>query len=293
MKTIDLYIFDSDKRYLDKLEQYMSTCKDTVFSVKACTKATGRVIRRKGVFLVSEDILSGNEGLFDPERTVVLYDEDIAPGHAGLASIYKYQPADGIYRKLASFCAEVPGLMPGGAYREPGTIDVFGIYSPGGRGDSAGCISALRDRYEDCGGVLCLDLTELPEDSDGRGSLQEVLYRAADPGGKLKLRIAGLVSKRDGVDILDTGSKPLDIRDLAAGAWETLLSGINDHTDYGAVVFIFGMIPTDISVMGLCDEIYVAGDGSSGPSVRTKRFREMLESSGAADTADRITEIAC
>ncbi|MBQ9828521.1 MAG: hypothetical protein IJM62_07540 [Lachnospiraceae bacterium] len=291
MKSINLHIVDRDEIYLTKLETYLRTRADSVFSVKTCTAVPADMKKKRGIFLVTEEIYSENEERFDRARTLLLYDDSVSPRHEDMDRVYKYQPGDRIYRKLAAFCLEVPGLQPGDIYRDPGSMEILGLYSPDGKTDSFGYINVLKERFKSSGGILCVDLEDFPEGAEGSGSLQEILYFSEDSGKKLKLKLPELVEKRDGFDLLNTGARPLDIRDLPPETWENFFGLLNDHTEYGAAVIHFGMLPSDLSLMRFCDELYVVSGNNEASRRKAARFRKMLNDTDEKEIADSIKEI--
>ena len=288
MKSINLHIFDNDIKYLDRLEDYLLSRKDNIFSVKTHTDIKEGYITEHGINLISASLAEGCGIRLSKERTLILHDGRMAEELFEIEGLYKYQPGEAIYKRLVDMCMDIRETVPGIFYKKTKDMEITGIYSPDPLKDTYSLALELAGKEAESENVLLIDLQDFPQKCSA-GGIQDLFYYLSSPGGKIGIKMQEVIFKDKGIWTVNGGGRPGDIKDIDKNTWEKLFNAIGRETDVESLIINFSGLPSDMGIFGLCDKLLIP-EGDHGDK-RGEAFKDMLKGMGMEGTVSRTEEI--
>ena len=227
-------------------------------------------------------------------RVIALSDGETIRADMEYPSVYKFQSSDSIIREVMACYCDKAEELPGGGVRRAAKI--LGVFSPVGR-----CLKtsfaitmgkilsqdrrALYLNLEECSGLSALTRTEY------RSGLSDLLYFYSG-GNYNMLRLNSVVHAMDGLDYVPPVRYPEDLAQAGAGQLAGLIQTVAESGPYEVLIVDAGGFKKEIlSVLALCEVIYMPVKEDSVSLAKLEDFELYLEHSGNGPLKDRIRKL--
>lgn len=305
MKTIPLYICDSDEIYLNRLNGYIQHQERSSFNVRTYTKFSEirKLADPKGILMLSERYITQldeeelRSDFWKKWKKIIVVDEgghgqemyaQISAGMgmpAGL--VRKYQSAKGIYMYLLEHCLDSEDFLDmRGTFGEKKTACITGIYTPEDKG-------LLNDFCEDYirklpQKALCLyiDFEEFGHSDDAVGSLSDLIWLIKEGNRDILVKMEEHVVKEGHLERLLPPVCPYDLKEVSGAEWSTWLESVMLLGKYEEIVINFGNLLPDVEILELCTRILLPCTAKT--QCKCARFQEMLVFMGKGRICKKI-----
>lgn len=269
MKKI-LVICDRDKRYGDKLADYLSHRREINYEIWSFNSIDSLITNIEGknidILLIEQELYDEfcgkTQGIFtNVSQTILLTRTKEMEAFVKEESVYKYQSASGILGKLLTECLDYGMSGYEGKYVKESKI--IGIYSPIKRALKTTFSYALSQilseeentlliNFEGCSGITSL------LSIDGTSNLADLLfdysiYREEYPG-----RFHEFIQNIDGIGIIPPVETVSELQCVPVDDWISMLRRLKRNGVYENIVIDIGDNVNGImDILRMCDVIYM------------------------------------
>ncbi len=257
-------VFDEDEEYVLRLTEYFNDSKPQEMEIQGFTdieylKDFAKE-RELDVLLVQDGKMCDDiEEMRIGEIMVLSEGEYDTVNRSGHRTIYKFQSTENIVREVMSYYAEEPETRTGILTGTKGRL--IGVYSPVRRSLKTSFAICLGQILSHTAKVLYVDL----EDFHGFNSLfhknymsdmSDLLFYVQQKKKNFPFKLASVVEKLGGLDMIPPVVSPDDIKSLDKNVWLKLLKEITD-CDYDYVILDPGEGIREIyQILRLCETVY-------------------------------------
>lgn len=240
----------------------------------------------------------GFEGIWEKEETDSLYiflSDSPELSEDGGASIFKYQPAEEIWREIFVHYME---LGKRNAYVSQNKKEVIGIYSPTHSRLRTPFALTLAQLLTAEKRVLYVNLSEWAGFGNWMGEdyqrdLADLMYLISRNGGKVRGILESVVHSVNRMDYIPPMTDAQLLCESSAEDYQQLLRLLAEKTDYEVLILDFGiMIPGFFSLLKQCTSIYGIVDAGVWPRGQCMQFEESMVKGKLADVAEKIISVS-
>ena len=293
MKKRLIAVCDSDKKYLERLQENLESNRGFPFSVDTYTdteKLNENLKEREYELILAAG--EAFEKLKDKgTASLVLLKE---PGRESFSgkTVKKYQSADGIRREILGLCADSDSIAE--VTSEERKTTVIGVYSPAGRDLQTafslltGQLLAKKKR------VLYLNMEPFSGfkemlDSKTDRDLTDLIYYLLSGRDKLKYKLESLVGNVGGLDYVSPAFSFVDLTQVSKENWLLLINTLVSCGNYDYLILDLSEIVQGLlNILAMCDVIYTISSRDEIGKAKIKEYEALLESEELDHVLERM-----
>lgn len=291
-------VYDVEPRYADRFADFTNQKEKVPFTVVAFTTVEALRDYAKThtieILLISNAVPRETVKEIPAAQVVVLAEGEVVPAEDEYPSVYKYQSTDSIIREvLAHYCEqprEVSMVLLGSKAR------IIGVYSPLGRCLKTSFAWTLGQQLGKNGKVLYVSMEEYSGFSkllgeEPQADLSDVFYfyRQGNCGF---VRLSSMIYTWGNLDYIPPVRYPEDLGQITGEDMAEFLSRMALESGYEIIVVDMGNSGRQaVSMLNLCDVVYMPVKDDCVSAAKIEEFLEYLEVSGKGELQDKIQRL--
>ena len=287
---IKLGLVDSDRLYLERLSDLFGRKYSSQIEVHSFTDssllADSLRENRINILAVSQDIVIPPDTVPDSCVFVYLSDSPEIDKYNGQGTVFRYQSADEIYRKLLDIYSDKTADRV--VYRNLCGDTRIVLFLPESEGAGASTAAAAFSELaaEQKEKTLFLNLRQFREteglfSAAGNSSLTDVIFALKSRKSGLRLKLESIVKQdRSGVYFFSSCRSPMDIAELSPEEIRVLLNELYGSCSYRNIVIVSDFyLSEQLSVLleYSDDVVIVSGGGNMTEKRLLRRFSSMKD----------------
>lgn len=244
------------------------------------------------VFFLAEEI--AEQGFLDlpAERIYVLTEDQEEPLYRGVRTMFRYQSADQIVKRIQSEDQEQPYTEIRERPQESFGTGIIGIYSPVHRIGKTTFALEMGKQLAEKHPVLYLNL----EGYSGRGyyfgdskekDLGKLMYDLKQERANLEFQVSIMAEREGGPDYIMPMENELDLRSVKGEEWIRLLDMISKKCIYETILLDLGDGVQDLyELLRRCDKVYTPYIEEGIALAKLHQYESNLRKSGYEDVLE-------
>lgn len=285
MKNDRLAICDSDKKYMEKLQQYLISRSSFPFSVSIYENM--KEFQKENTTKEFQVILAGESMFPDLEErkitgmVILLQDTGITAGKAERI-IRKYQSAEMIRKKILELYADWNGTVKAHGIAQKDS-SLIGVYSPLGRGIQTSFSLLLGQFLAKKQKVLYLNFEPFSGLSGLLGreeekDLTDLVYFLGNGKERFLYKLESMVSNVNGLNYVAPAYSYMDIAAVKAEDWLLLIHSLKECADYDVIILDLSELVQGLpDVLRECSYIYTLNRTDGVACHKMKEYEDLLE----------------
>ncbi len=291
-----LVVCDRDSRYANRLGENISERKELALQVYMCTCIASMQQfldgRNPDILLVDESFSQEERKEIQAARTFVLTNEEGKELGEHEKPVFKFQSADKILGIVfETYYNETNNNILKTAKQTRNRL--LTVYSPIHRIGKTELALALGKEAAKTGRTLYLNLEEHP-DVDGRflraeeRNLSDLLYYMRLEEQNIAMRLASIVEKQEGLDVMPPMLNCADLKNAASEDWCFLLEQIMENCAYETIILDLGdSIQGEWELLSLSDKIYMPVLEDDISEAKLRQFEYNLKRLGLEELLEK------
>lgn len=299
MKSDRLAICDSDKKYMEKLQQYLISRSSFPFSVSIYENM--KEFQKENTTKEFQVILAGESMFPDLEErkitgmVILLQDTGITAGKAERI-IRKYQSAEMIRKKILELYADWNGTVKAhGIVQKDSSL--IGVYSPLGRGIQTSFSLLLGQFLAKKQKVLYLNFEPFSGLSGLLGreeekDLTDLVYFLDNGKERFLYKLESMVSNVNGLNYVAPAYSYMDIAAVKAEDWLLLIHSLKECADYDVIILDLSELVQGLpDVLRECSYIYTLNRTDGVACHKMKEYEDLLERQEYQDIINKTKKL--
>lgn len=252
---------------------------------------------RVEVLLCEEDTALGHASEFNPHYFAVLtdyYEDKTISGHP---SIFKYQSAEEIIKRINELCTQQDAVSSSESAGKK--AKVYGVCSPSGGSckSTLALAMALRQSKKERTLFLSFDpFYNIPgtKKEVRDQSLSDIIYYLKQNPGNLHDIIRMVTKRQSSLDYVMGVAHWVDLMEITGSDVKELMEEIIHNMSYDSVIIDVGMFSTiSMDMLRYCDRIFVPTLGNNGLELeKAKEWKRQIKFIGGEKLLSRMTVVA-
>lgn len=299
MKNDRLAICDSDKKYMEKLQQYLISRSSFPFSVSIYENM--KEFQKENTTKEFQVILAGESMFPDLEErkitgmVILLQDTGITAGKAERI-IRKYQSAEMIRKKILELYADWNGTVKAHGIAQKDS-SLIGVYSPLGRGIQTSFSLLLGQFLAKKQKVLYLNFEPFSGLSGLLGreeekDLTDLVYFLGNGKERFLYKLESMVSNVNGLNYVAPAYSYMDIAAVKAEDWLLLIHSLKECADYDVIILDLSELVQGLpDVLRECSYIYTLNRTDGVACHKMKEYEDLLERQEYQDIINKTKKL--
>ena len=287
-------ICDGERDYAEKFYEFAHKKEADGFKVVLFTEYEECKLfmekNRIGILLISEDFVKNEKDAVNAENTIILVKEKLTI-YNGDASIYKFQSADTILKKVLDYCAEKNAPVFRRNCEKP--LSIIGIYSPVKRAFQTTFAITLGQILATKGKTLYLNFEgfsgfDSMMASKNKANLMDLMYYWLCPDVNFSLKLESTIEHIGGLDYVPPVHSFMNFEGISAKQWIDFINSFEEHSDYEYLILNLSENVTGLfDILSLCKMVYTVTDDRRISTAKISQYEALLYENCKDDVIDK------